>query len=42
MTENYRHHCNTYRPHSSLGYHTPNKFTLNWSKTTPGSDQLVH
>jgi putative transposase len=28
MAEDYRRHHNTYRPHSSLGYRTPNEFTL--------------
>ena len=28
MAEDYRTHYNTYRPHSSLGYRTPNEFTL--------------
>jgi putative transposase len=28
MAEDYRQHHNTYRPHSSLGYRTPNEFTL--------------
>jgi len=31
LAEDYRQHYNSYRPHSSLGYRTPNKFTLDWN-----------
>jgi putative transposase len=34
--DHYRRHYNTYQPHSSLGYRTPNELTLNWSNNNPG------
>lgn len=40
MAEDYRQHFNTYRPHSSLGYRTPNEFTLNWN-TNPGLAKIL-
>ena len=43
MAEDYRQHYNTYRPHSSLGYRTPNEFTLDWTDNNPGlAKTLVH
>ena len=43
MAEDYRQHYNTYRPHSSLGYRTPNEFTLDWNNNNPGlTKTLVH
>ena len=43
MAEDYRRHYNTYRPHSSLGYRTPNEFTLDWNNNNPGlAKTLVH
>jgi transposase InsO family protein len=30
MAEDFRQHYNSYRPHSSLKYQTPEEFTLNW------------
>jgi len=43
MAEDYRRHYNTYRPHSSLGYRTPNEFTLDWNNNNPGlTKTLVH
>jgi len=41
--EDYRQHYNTYRPHSSLGYRTPNEFTLDWNNNSPGlAKTLAH
>ena len=34
--EDYRTHYQNYRPHSSLNYQTPNKFTLDWKNNNPG------
>ena len=43
MAEDYRQHYHTYRPHSSLGYRTPNEFTLDWNNNNPGlTKTLVH
>ena len=43
MDEDYRQHYNSYRPHSSLGYRTPNEFTLDWNLNNPGlAKTLVH
>jgi len=43
MAEDYRRHYNTYRPHSSLGYRTPNEFTLDWNNNNPQlAKTLVH
>jgi len=43
MAEDYRRHYNTYRPHSSLGYRTPNEFTLDWTNNNPELTRtLVH
>jgi putative transposase len=43
MAEDYRQHYNTYRPHSSLGYRTPNEFTLDWNNNNPGlAKTLAH
>jgi putative transposase len=43
MAEDYRAHYNTHRPHSSLGYRTPNKFTLDWNSNNPGlAKTLAH
>jgi putative transposase len=43
MAEDYRQHYNNYRPHSSLGYRTPNEFTLDWNNNNPGlAKTLVH
>lgn len=36
MAEEYRQQHNTYRPHSCLGYRTPNEFTLDWKNNNPG------
>jgi putative transposase len=41
--EDYRQNYNNYRPHSSLGYRTPNEFTLAWNNHNPGlAKTLVH
>jgi transposase InsO family protein len=40
--EDYRQHYNTYRPHSSLGYRTPNEFTLDWNNNPRLTKTLVH
>jgi len=43
MAEDYRRHYNAYRPHSSLGYRTPNEFTLDWNNNNPRlAKTLVH
>ncbi len=43
MAEDYRQHYNRYRPHSSLGYLTPDEFALQWSNTNPGlTKSLAH
>ena len=42
MAEDYQRHNNTYRPHSSLGYRTPNEFTLDWNNNTGLTKTLVH
>ena len=43
MAEDYRQHYNAYRPHSSLGYRTPNEFTLDWNNNYSGlAKTLVH
>jgi len=43
MAKDYRQHYNTNRPDSSLGYRTPNEFTLDWSNNNPGpSKTLAH
>jgi transposase InsO family protein len=43
MAEDYRQHYNTYRPHSSLDYRTPNEFTLDWNNNNPGlAKTLAH
>ena len=36
MAADYRQHSNKYRPHSSLGYLTPDEFTLQWTNNHPG------
>ena len=42
MAEDYRQNYNKYRP-SSLGYLTPNEFTLQWHNNNLGlSTALVH
>ena len=43
MAEDYRRLYNTHRPHSSLGYRTPNEFTLDRNNTnTRLTKTLVH
>lgn len=41
MAEDYRAHYNTYRPHSSLGYRTPNEFTLDWNNNNLGLAKIL-
>ena len=41
MAENYRKHYNQYRPNSSLGYRTPNEFTLHWANNNPGLTKML-
>jgi putative transposase len=36
MAENYRQQYNVHRPHSSLGYLTPDEFALQWHHNNPG------
>ena len=35
IAEDYRQHYNAYRPHSSLGYLTPDEFARPWSNNDP-------
>ena len=43
MAEDYRQQYNAHRPHSSLGYLTPDEFALQWSNTNPGlTKSLAH
>lgn len=43
MAEDYRKHYNAYRPHSSLGYLTPDEFALQWRHDNPGlTTSLAH
>jgi len=43
MAEDYRQQYNQQRPHSSLGYRTPNEFTLDWHDNNPGlAKTLAH
>ena len=42
MAEHYRRHYNTYRPHSSLSYRTPNEFTLDWNNNFRLTKTLAH
>ncbi len=43
MAEDCRREYNAYRPHSSLGYKTPDAFTLHWHHTNPElTKQLAH
>ena len=42
MAEDYRRRYNTYRPHSSLGYRTPNESTLDWNNNPGLAKTLVH
>ena len=43
MAEDYRQEYNRYRPHSSLGYKTPDEFTLHWHNNNPGlTKKLAH
>jgi len=43
MAEDYRRHYYTYPPHSSLGYRTPNEFTLDRNNNNPGlAKTLAH
>ena len=41
MAEDYRQVYNQYRPHSSLGYLTPDEFMLNWQSNNPGLSQTL-
>jgi putative transposase len=40
VTGAWRQHYNAVRPHSSLGYLTPNEFTQQHSQPTPGGAAL--
>jgi len=43
MAEDYRQQSNAHRPHSSLGYLTPNEFALQWRNNNPGlTKSLAH
>ena len=43
MAKEYRQDYNQHRPHSSLGYLTPDEFMLNWQTNNPGlSRTLAH
>jgi putative transposase len=43
MAEDLRQHYNAHRPHSSLGYLTPDEFVLQWTNTNPGlTKSLAH
>ena len=43
MAEDYRQQYNAHRPHSSLGYLTPDEFALQWSDNNPGlTKSLAH
>ena len=41
MAEDYRQQYNKHRPHSSLGYLTPDEFTLDWHNNNPGLTQAL-
>ena len=41
MAEDYRQQYNAHRPHSSLGYLTPDEFALQWSNTNPGLTKIL-
>lgn len=42
MSEDYRQDYNQYRPHSSLGYLTPNEFMLDWNHNQGLTKELAH
>ena len=43
MAEDYRQHYNTYRPHPSFDYRTPNEFKIDWNSNSPLlTKTLVH
>jgi transposase InsO family protein len=43
MAEDHRQHYTAHRPHSSLGYLTPDEFVLRWTNTNPGlTTSLAH
>lgn len=43
IAEDYRQHDNTSRPHSSLGYLTPDESAPQWTNTNPGpANSLAH
>jgi len=43
MAEDYRQQYNAHRPHSSLGYLTPNEFALQCRNNNPGlTKALAH
>ena len=41
MAEDYRQQYNKHRPHSSLGYLTPDEVTLDWHNNNPGLTQAL-
>jgi transposase InsO family protein len=41
MAEDFRQDYNSYRPHSTLKYQTPDEFTLEWHNNNPGLTKIL-